>query len=103
MPTNIVWTITSGIAKLALLAGLVVFGIVFVPDGFIGRIQQGIDRSGTYLQGEAAKHLPAVESDLTQQTRETKGDINELYQSLKEKFFPAAIDWASRHFGTGGK
>lgn len=103
MPTNIIRTITSGIVKLALLAGLVVFGIVFVPDGFIGRIQQGIDQAGSYLQGEAAKHLPVIESDLSQQTRETKGDINGLYQSLKEKFFPVAVDWITRHFGAGGK
>jgi hypothetical protein len=103
MSTNAVRAITSGIVKLALLAGLVVLGIVFVPDGFVGRIQQTIDRAGSYLQGEAAKHLPAVESDFSQQVRETKSDAEGLYQSLKGKIFPATVDWVTRHFGSGGK
>jgi hypothetical protein len=103
MSTNFVQAITSGFVKLALLAGLVVLGIVFVPDGFVGRIQQAIDRAGNYLQGEAVKHLPKVESDFSQQTRETKGDVDELYQTLKGKIFPVAVDWLARHFGSGGK
>jgi len=81
-----------GIAKLLLFAALVVLGIVFVPDGFMDRVGRGIDSAGSYLSGEAAKRAPEIKQDISQQTQETKSEAVTLYQSFKEKYYPAARD-----------
>jgi len=88
---------TSGLAKLALFAALVVLGIIFVPDDFVKRVEREVISAKDYLQSEAQKRFPNVERDISAQFAETKNDLDRLYQSFKEKTLPAAAKWISDH------
>ncbi|MFA6375853.1 MAG: hypothetical protein WCX69_00425 [Candidatus Paceibacterota bacterium] len=103
MRANIVRIIGSGAVRFAALAALVALGVVFVPDGFMDRIERGVGTVGGYLQGESAKRAPALARDISQQTQETKGDLDNLYRSFKEKYLPAVNGWVYGLFGSGGK
>lgn len=96
MRADSVWSIIVIPVKIALLAALVVLGIVFVPDGFMDRVEQGVDSAAGFFRGEAQKNMPGVIQDASQQTEETKNDIGNLYQQIKVKYYPAAADWLSR-------
>jgi len=89
--------------RFAALAALVVLGVVFISDGFMDRIERGVNAVGNYLQGESVKRAPALARDISQQTEETKGDLDNLYRSFKEKFLPMVNGWVYGLFSPGGK
>jgi|GEM_PF-993359 len=103
MRTNFIWIIGSGIVRLAALVLLVVLGVVFVPDEFMDRLDRGVNAAVDYLRGESARRAPALAQDINQQAQETKGDLDNLYRSFKEKYLPAINGWVYGLFGSGGK
>ena len=103
MHTNIVRIIGSGAVRFAVLAALVALGVVFIPDGFMDRVERGVGTVGGYLQRESAKRAPALAQDISQQAQETKGDLDNLYRSFKEKYLPMVNGWVYDLFSAGGK
>ncbi|MFZ3073902.1 MAG: hypothetical protein WA093_02100 [Minisyncoccales bacterium] len=103
MRTDFIQTIIFGAFKLALLALLVVLGVVFIPDGFMDRVAGGIDGTVNFLQGETAKRAPVIARDTARQFEETKADAGNIYQSFKEEYYPAVGDWFAGLFGYKAK
>lgn len=81
------------ILKLLFFAALVLLGIVFVPDGFMDRVNRGIDSAFNYLSGQTTERMPKIKQDLSQQAQETKRDAQKLYSSFKEERWPVFKKW----------
>jgi len=77
--------------------------VVFISDGFMDRIERGVGTVGSYLQGESTRRAPALVRDISQQTQETKGDLDNLYRSFKEKYLPMVNGWVYGLFGLKSK
>jgi hypothetical protein len=103
MHGNFIRVITSGIFKLALLAGLVVLGIVFVPDDFMAQVERKVSVVGNYFQTEASKRGPGLAQEFSRKTQEMKADAGGLYKTVADKYFVEARDWVLGLFGLQGK
>jgi ABC-type cobalt transport system substrate-binding protein len=95
--------IVSAIIKLALLALVIVLGIVFVPDSFMKQVNQKVTVATDFARAEVSKRTPGLQEEFNRKVKETKGDIENLYQSLKEKYSGTVMGWASSFFGPKGK
>ena len=71
-----------GLAKLLIFAAILVAGIVFLSDGFMARVGQGVFRVESYVRGVLDEKAPAINQDFSVQTRETTGQINDLYKNI---------------------
>jgi len=55
-----------GLIKFVFLLGLIVLGIVFMPDDFVARAKDRLSGIGQFFQTEAAGYWPAISHDFDQ-------------------------------------
>lgn len=89
--------------KLVLLAALVGLGVVFMPDDFMARIEQGVGSTGNYLQGEVSKRAPGLTLEFNRKVADTKRDAQIQYERLKENYLPAVGAWVLSFFAPKAK
>lgn len=87
-----------GTAKLAGLAVLILMGIIFVPDGFITRVERGIDSAVNFVRQEAAEKAPGMAQGVVQKFNETKVEAEGLFNSFKSEQYPRIRDWIAGIF-----
>lgn len=79
--------------KFALLVGLVVLGIVFMPDDFVAHIKDCLAGVGQFFQNEVMGRWPAISHDLDQKLDSTLVELGKWWQVVKEKFSATIGDW----------
>lgn len=85
--------LAGAVIKLAILAIIVLAGILFVPDDFVSKVAGQASKAIDFAGGEASKMMPAVSQEFNVKFQETKADLGGVYQSLKEKFAPSIGEW----------
>jgi hypothetical protein len=79
--------------QIALLAALVVLGIVFMPDDFVTNVKAKTAGAGQIFQTEVVGRWPAISRDLDQKFDATTAEIQKWYQIGREKFSATVGDW----------
>ena len=74
-----------GLAKIMLLAALAALGFVFMPDGWVSGIGQGLNNAGDSVKTEAIKQYPLISARLAKEAEELKAEISDGALKLKEK------------------
>ncbi len=73
--------------------GLIVLGIVFMPDDFVARAKDRLSGIGQFFQTEAAGYWPAISHDFDQKLDATLAELGKWWQFFKEKFFATVGNW----------
>jgi hypothetical protein len=85
--------IVGRIIKLVLLLGVIVLGIVFMPDDFLARLQSGAASAREFVQGEVSNRIPAIGRELDTKFAATREEVISFYVSTKEKFSATVGKW----------
>lgn len=80
----------TGAGKFILLAVFIILGIVFMPQDFILKIDQAVQKTKTSVQKEVEKHSPYIISRFSREAVELKAEISEAGQNIKERVNRAA-------------
>lgn len=84
------------VAKMLVLAALVVLAVVFIPDDFMANVDRQADKAGDFARGQFAERAPGVSQEFSRKVAETKEDALSAYQLFKEKYSSAIGSWMSR-------
>lgn len=98
MRADSIQSIGFAVFKLALLAVLVVLGIVFVPETAVDYLRGGVDAAKVYLWRQVEERGPAIKEDIARQTEETKDDAKVLSDKFLEEQWPRFKNWFTKQF-----
>jgi hypothetical protein len=93
MQTNFIQRIGLLALKLSFFVLAAALAFVFVPDGFIDRVERGIDSAAGYLSGQAEQNMPVIKEEISRKGQETKQDAANLYQKFLEEQWPRIKGW----------
>lgn len=93
MRVNFIQSIILGIVKLLFLAGLIVLGIVLLPQDWVDETKDGFVDAKNYLSRMVEEKMPEVKENVVLQAEETKKEVGTLYDKLKEEKWPQIKDW----------
>ena len=77
------------------MAVLVIAGIIFLTDSFMGKIDQRVAQVEGFTRGVMAKNGPAIINDFGVQTQETLAEISNLSKNISEIFWKNIGTWIS--------
>ena len=87
-----------GIVKLLFLAGLVVLGIVLLPQNWVDETKEAFAGAKNYLSKTLEEKTPEVKESVVLQAEETKKEAGTLYDRFKEEKWPGIRDWLVEKF-----
>ncbi len=83
------------LVKFALLAALVVLGIIFMPGDLVDNIKDRAAGIGQFFQNEVMGRWPEISRSLDQKIDSTQAELGKWWQMFGEKFSSTIGDWVA--------
>ena len=88
--------IVSGLVKLLIFCAIIMAGIIFISDGFLARVELGVNRVQDYARGVVQNKGPAITQDFSAQTKETKTEIGNLSRNISWSAWNDFKSWVAQ-------